>query len=155
MPFQQQSEVTFTAPETGVYQVAVDPGANYLQVDRSSHPLCLSAAERPVRLYSSPVELFFWVPPGTREFGVRVCGEGLSEAVKATLLDPQGKVVGEVDNQLALHQFVATPVSEAGEVWCLRLERPTKILMEDHFVDLRGVPPLLASSRDPLLIPAP
>ncbi len=155
VPFQQQSEVTFTAPETGVYQVAVDPGANYLQVDRSSHPLCLSAAERPVRLYSSPVELFFWVPPGTREFGVRVCGEGLSEAVKATLLDPQGKVVGEVDNQLALHQFVATPVSEAGEVWCLRLERPTKILMEDHFVDLRGVPPLLASSRDSLLIPAP
>jgi hypothetical protein len=40
-----------------------------------------------------------------------------------------------------------------GESWSLRLARPKHLVMEDHFVDLRGVPPLLAVTRDALLKP--
>ena len=61
---------------------------------------------------------------------------------------------GEVDNATAIHQFeVNLAQPSAGEAWCLRLSRPTKATMEDHYVDLRGIPPLLAAAREGLLAP--
>jgi hypothetical protein len=51
-----------------------------------------------------------------------------------------------------MRQLGATrPSSAAGEVWSLRLSRPAKLFLEDHYVDLRGIPPLLAFSRESVL----
>lgn len=153
-PFQEETEVAFTTPETGLYRIAADPGLNYLQVTASSHPLLLSGEGEPVHFYATVGELFFWVPAGTTEFGVRVFGEGLGEAIKAALVDPTGKVVEEVDNAAQTHQFeVALPQPSPGEAWSLRLSRPSQLFLEDHSVDLRGIPPLLAVSRAALLKP--
>ena len=153
--FKEETPVSFEAPETGVYRVTVDPGGNYAQIIGNSHPMTLNGEDTPVGLYSSPGELFFWVPAGTKEFGVRVYGEGLGEAVKATLLNPAGEVVEEADNVTRTHQFEVTlPEPSPGEAWCLCLARASEIMMEDHHVDLRGIPPLLAPSREALLVPA-
>lgn len=60
----------------------------------------------------------------------------------------------EADNIVTAHQFEVTlPQPSAGEAWSLRLSMPTKLPMEDYYVDLRGIPPLLAGSRDALLRP--
>jgi hypothetical protein len=154
-PFKEETEVTFTAPETGTYRVTADAGQNYVHVTAASHAMSLSGEEQPIRLYIAPGDYYFWVPEGVSEFGVRIYGEGLGEAVKATLLDPSGKVVEEVDNAAQTHQFeVKLEKPSAGEAWCLRLAKPSKVAMEDHYVDLRVVPPFLAPSKEALLIPA-
>ena len=97
---------------------------------------------------------FFWVPAGSRSFGVRVSGEGVGEAVRAALVDRSGQIVEQVDNVAATHQFeVDLPKPSAGEAWSLVLSKPTRIPMEDQHIDLRGIPPLLAGSKEGLLRP--
>ncbi len=109
----------------------------------------LSGDGQPIHFYSVTGELFFWVPTGTITFGVRVSGDPDGEAIKVALVDPRGQVVEEADNILVVHQFeVTVPQPSAGEAWSLRLSKPTKLPMEDYYVDLRGIPPLLAGSRD-------
>ena len=152
IPFQRESEVSFAAPETGVYRITADPGGNTIRVVSSSHPINLDVENGPVRLVSSAGDYFFRVPSGAREFGVRVSGEGTGEAVRAALIDPSGEVVQEVDNTVQTHQFeVALPTPSKGETWTLRIAKPSSMAWEDHSVDLRGIPPLLAPSVDSLL----
>lgn len=153
LPFQQESEVSFTASETGVYRITADPGGNTIRVVSSSHPINISGEGGLIRLVSSAGDYFFRVPAGVREFGVRVSGEGTGEAVRAALIDPSGKVVQEVDNTVQTHQFeVALPMPSKGETWTLRVAKPSAMAWEDHSVDLRGVPPLLAPSAGALLV---
>lgn len=152
--FNEETEVMFTAPATGLYRVAADPGLNYVQIPLSSHPINLSGETQPVHFYSTTGELYFWVPAGTTEFGVRVMGEGLGEAVRAALVDPTGTVVEEKDNLAQMYQFtVELPKPSPGEAWSLRLAKPSALVMEDHYVDLRGIPSLLAPAKDALLRP--
>jgi hypothetical protein len=154
LPFDEETEVRFQAPESGLYRLAADPGLNFLQIAASSHPLCFNAEDGPIHFLATRGEFFFWVPEGTKQFGVRVCGEGVAEGVKATLVNPQGHVVEEQDDVAPMRQFEVTlPSTSPGAIWSLRLARPKHLVMEDHFVDLRGIPPLLAVSREALLKP--
>ena len=98
-------------------------------------------------------QFWFWVPPGTKEFGVKVSGGGGTECVKATLHDPAGTKVEAQDNIAQAHQFVATP-KDAGEIWSVRFDKATTGVLEDFYVQLQGVPPLLSSTRKGLLKPA-
>lgn len=154
--FQADTTVTFTAPVTGVYRIVVQPRQNRLAFGSSTHPLCLlQKGSVPIRLIHSAGRFYFWIPKGTREFGIRVAGEGLGEAIRATLLDAEGNVLQEVDNAVASHQFdVALPEPSPGAVGCLKLDKPGTIAWEDHYVDLRGVLPLLAPSPEALIIPS-
>ncbi len=155
-PFEEETEVSFIAAETGVYHITANPGANYLQIPATTHPLLLNGEDGPSGLFGTRGELFFWVPAATSTFGVRVSGVGLGEAVRAALVDPRGKVVEEVDNMAATYQFeVNLPQPSNGEAWSVRLYEPTDphMLLEDHYVDLRGIPPLLAASKEALLMP--
>jgi hypothetical protein len=70
-------------------------------------------------------------------------------------IDASGEVFDEVDNQFSTYQFELRPDQPTdGEVWMLRLQKPTNTTWEDHYVDLRGVPPLLVPAGAPLLVPA-
>jgi len=154
-PFQAEMEVSFTAAETGVYRVLLDPGTNRFQVANASNPMALLLEDGPVNLIHSPGSFSFYVPPGATEFGVRVFGQGPGEAIRAALLDSAGEVFEEVDNQFQTHQFeVELDQPSEGEVWTLRLSKPSGSTWEDHYVDLRGVPPLLAPAGTTLLVPA-
>ncbi|MGD9495547.1 MAG: right-handed parallel beta-helix repeat-containing protein [Armatimonadota bacterium] len=153
-PFQEVTPVSFTAPETGIYRLVLDPGANRFQIGAASNPMALLLADGPINLIHSAGDFCFYVPPGTTEFGVRVAGQGPGEAIKATLLNPRGEVFGEVDNQYQTYQFeVELEQPSEGEVWTLRLDRPSDSTWEDHYVDLRGVPPLLSAAGTTLLVP--
>ncbi|MFQ6096944.1 MAG: right-handed parallel beta-helix repeat-containing protein [Armatimonadota bacterium] len=153
VPFKGRKEVAFTAPETGVYRITAEAAPNRLRIASSTHPINLNGEGGPVHLIYAAGDYYFWVPKGTREFAVRVAGEG-GEAIRALLINPAGETVGEVDNLAQLHQFEITlPKPSAGEAWILRLAKPSAAVWEDHTVDLRGVPPLLAPSREALLVP--
>ena len=152
--FQKVTELSFEALETGVYRVSVAPGANVLCLPSTTHPFLLNGETGPVHLIGTIATLFFWVPAGTELFGVRVSGEGVGEAVRAALVDPAGGVVEQVDNVAATHQFeVAFPKPSQGEAWSLVLSKPTRIPLDDQHIDLRGIPPLLAGSKEGLLRP--
>jgi len=154
-PFQEQTTVAFTAPETGLYHVTFNPGTNRCRLTDASNPMAVVIGDHPLKLILSAGRLAFWVPPGTEIFGVRVAGQGAGEAIKATLIDPGGEVFGSVDNQFSMHQFeVRGEKASAGGEWTLALEAPSNTTWEDHSVELRGVPPLLAPAGAPLLIPA-
>lgn len=150
--FQQDTTVEFHAPLSGIYRVSADPGANWVSITASSHPVNLNGEEGPIGLIHSAGDYFFWVPAGTKTFAVRVSGTGPGEAIKATLVDPSGHVVGQVDNLIQLHQFdVELAAGTKGGVWTLRISKPTAQSWEDHGIDIRGVPPLLAPSREAVL----
>jgi hypothetical protein len=153
-PFKEQTVVAFTAPETGVYRIVADPGGNRLRITDCTNPLNLNGEGGTIRLISAAGDYYFWAPAGTTEFAVRVAGEGIGEAIRAMLINPEGEVVDEVDNTAAAYQFeVEQPADTPGQVWIIRLAKPTASTWEDHYLDLRGVPPIVAPSREALLVP--
>ncbi|MEA3365042.1 MAG: right-handed parallel beta-helix repeat-containing protein, partial [Candidatus Hydrogenedentes bacterium] len=125
--FEAETEIAFTAPETGVYRITADPGKNRIALTRSSHPVNLLGEGGRIGLIHAAGDYVFWVPAGTAEFGVRVAGEGSGEAIRAMLLDPEGHVVEEADNVVSMHQFtVEHAESNAGAAWTVRLAKPTE-----------------------------
>ena len=152
--FQADTEVRFAAAETGVFSLTCAPGLNAVQIVHSSHPVCLSCKAAPPNLYSTTGEFWFWVPAKTREFGVKVYGQVAGEGVKAGLINAAGQVVEERDNITTPHLFVVErQPSRSGEAWRIRTDRPSGMILEDYYVDLFGVPPLLAATREALLVP--
>lgn len=154
VPFDGEATVSFTAPQTGVYHVTADGGANKMRLSDWSHPMALGGGEE-VRFMQYAGELQFYVPRGVTLFGVRVWGEGVGEGVKATLVDPAGEVVASEDYIVQTFQFeLELEEPSPGAVWTLRTERPTQGTWEDYYVELRGVPPLLTPAGANLLAPA-
>lgn len=152
--FGQDATIQFTAPVTGVYDVQATPDPNQIQFTASSHPLNLSAEREPIHFISTVGQVFLYVPKGTTEFGLRIFGEGLGEGVKATLCDPSGKVIEEKDNIAQTHVLAATLAQPStGEVWSLKLAKPSGMAMEDFYIVPLGIPPLLAPSKEAILAP--
>lgn len=137
--------VTFTAPQTGLYSVTTDAGNNYTMFTASTAPFNFAPEGNTIHFISSTGTVYFCVPAGTKEFGIRIHGEGLREAVKATLINPAGKVVAEKDNIARVDMLTVEapqPLSEG--VWSLKLDKASKVMMEDYYLDPLGIPPLLA-----------
>jgi hypothetical protein len=150
--FETEGKAGFSAPESGLYRIPFDAGANRAALTGSSHPAAISAEESPVAFIRPAGDLYFLVPAGTGEFGLLVYGDSKSEAVRATIFDPSGRQVWEKD-RITLPEMFAPERATAreDEVWRLRLSRPTGITCEDYCVELRGIPPFLAQSPEALL----
>jgi hypothetical protein len=154
VPFGGEGEVSFRANSTGLYTVRVDAGQNRSAVTHSDHPLLLPADGGAVGLIGPAGRLYFYVPAGTTEFALRTNGQGATEGVHGTLMDPAGKVVEDVDNITRMHQFLVTlPEPSRGEVWSIRLAVPTGMICEDNSLSVRGIPPLVAGCPEALLAP--
>jgi hypothetical protein len=152
--FMAETPVVFTAPETGLYRVRCEPGANYAQLLESSAPACLTGEQGPVGLFSSLGTLYFWVPAGIREFGVLALGGDPGEGAKAGVYDASGALVQEADNILRRQQFVITrPARAPGEIWSVRVERASQLFLEDFSLQLQGIPPFLSGSPEAVLAP--
>ena len=155
VPFQEQATLSFRAPETGLYRLPCSAGANRFALLACTHPALFSGEERAVGFISAFGDVHFYVPPGTKEFGVMVYGQGAGEAVKATIHDPSGKNVWSHDNITLPRLFDHVPTAEQqGSAWRLQLARPSGTTCEDFSVDLRGIPPFLSTRPDMLIKPA-
>ena len=134
----------FTSQDAGVYRVRCDANKHTLSVTSSSHPVCLLGDEGTFHFISTAATFSFIVPPETREFGLRLTGEGNAECVKASIFDPSGRNVWSEEAIAQPRGFIGKPSANApAGQWQLRLEKPTRGAFEDHYVELRGIPPVL------------
>ncbi|HUT92676.1 MAG TPA: right-handed parallel beta-helix repeat-containing protein [Thermoguttaceae bacterium] len=162
-PSGKETPYSFPAGETGAHKIVCRPESDTVVVGSTTHPLCTYSDEAQTHFFGARGELFFWVPRAVHTFGVKVTGSNVGERVKAALCGASGSVIEEVDNITRPHLF-AVDVEERlgdpkdappGEVWSLRISRPTEGVLEDFYVQLLGVPPLLSCSPEALLKPAP
>ncbi len=151
VPFKKRSAVTFQSLKTGIYIIAIESFQNGFRILDSTCPIVLLC---PANLIQAGGDYYFWVPAGTKEFAVRIGGgDNVLEMIRAKLINPEGELVDEIDNLAAAYQFdITLKGKHTGQIWCLRLQRPTNKAWEDHFVNLLGVPPLLAPSKQALLV---
>jgi hypothetical protein len=150
----EKRDYEFKATERGAYTIVCDPQKWAATVNSATHRVCLYAPKSIVHFLGTTGRYFFWVPEGTKEFAIRVSGEGSAESVKAALFDPAGNAIEGKDNISQAHQFVAAPKDAAhGEIWSLQLDKPSTGVLEDCYVQLQGIPPLLSSTREGLLKP--
>jgi hypothetical protein len=145
----------FEAFEAGAYRIFCEPGRSTVRMLRASHRVCVAAVGGPAHFLGIPGELFVRVPAGVKQFGLKVMGSDFGERAKAALVDPAGKVVEERDAIALPHVFVGRRADASKEeVWSLRVGKPSVGVLEDFYIDVLGVPPLLAGSRGALLRPA-
>ena len=154
-PFKQDAQCSFTAPETGTFKLVCDAGGNCMHVDSPTHRLCLVGVGRAIPLIGTSGDFYFWVPGSVAEFGVKIFGAG-EERVNAAVFDPSGKQVWSKENIDIPQLYEGKPrTSGQDEVWRIRIDRPTDGAFEDNYVDLRGVPCVLAYTPEALLRPTP
>ena len=152
--FQDETTLQFEAPETGLHRIPFDCGANKVQMTASNRPVCVSGESGRIKLIGATGDFWFYVPAGTKEFGVKIAGEGEAEAVAATLFDPAGQKLWEKPTITAPEQFVLAPnASQTGKAWRITFARPAGTTMEDYYVELQGIPPFLSCTPKALLKP--
>jgi hypothetical protein len=150
---ERDNDYEFVADETGAFRITCDAGNATVTLSKCTHRFCLFAGEGTFHFLGTVGEFFFLVPKGVREFGVKVMGGDGTELVKVTVRDGVGQVVAERDN-IALGQFTITRENEeSDEIFSVKFERPSIGILEDFFVQLQGIPPLLAPVREALLKP--
>jgi hypothetical protein len=154
--FLQEAEAEFAAAETGVYRVECQPGGHTVRLASSSHAALIAADAGPIHLLNTTGEFYFLVPAGVPQFAVRFWGSGDLERVSAAVFDPSGAQVWKQDDISTAQSYqIERQNSERDEVWRLALSRPSVGVLEDHYVELRGIPPVLGFRPDGLLAPAP
>ena len=152
--FMKDTPFGFTAPETGVYRISAEPGGNWAALANSSHPVCLTSAVEPIPFFAMIGEFWFWVPAGVEQFAIKCFGDG-TEGNKVSLYDGTGKLFEEKDDITRPYQFVVKrPAGSPGEAWRMVIARGTTAFLEDFHVVMEGLPPLLAPTREGLLVPA-
>ncbi|MBI5818867.1 MAG: right-handed parallel beta-helix repeat-containing protein [Verrucomicrobia bacterium] len=150
-----ETAYSFQAAETGAHKLVCEPHNWTTTVNSATHRVCIYSTSGSIHFLGTTGEYFFWVPAGTKEFAVKVSGDNGGERIKAALRDPDGRTVEEKDSIAEAHQFLARPKSDsAGEIWSLRLDKPTIGVVEDFHVQLQGIPPVFSHTKESLLRPA-
>ncbi|MCR4411616.1 MAG: right-handed parallel beta-helix repeat-containing protein [Thermoguttaceae bacterium] len=152
--FRKEGEVRFTAAESGVFHIACRPATHTVRLLSSSHRVCIAGQSGRIHLLGTTGEFYFDVPPGTREFGIRLSGEGEAERVSAAIFDAAGVKRWERLDIAEPQSFRATRDAAAqGEIWRLRLARPTAGVLEDCTIEFRGIPAILGWDAQGLVRP--
>lgn len=157
-------EFSFSAKETGAYIIACDPAGFLARVESAAPPITALAEKKPVAMLAlkDPFHFFgqeglfyFYVPAGIADFYIQAAGSG-GERVKVGLYDADGKLVEEQDNICLIHRFVVSRKDASkGDIWMLKTGKASDYDLEDYFIDLFGVPPVLSTERGDLLMPEP
>lgn len=148
-PFGARAETGWTAAESGFYTLDVDVGANAFALLEANVPVALDATKKAVGLIASTGTLAVAVPRDIRVFAVGVAGEGDTEAVRVTVIAPDGHVAWAKDGIAQRERFT---VSDAGGVadgvWLVKCEKPSSGVFEDFCVEALGVPGYLFLNRN-------
>lgn len=150
----EETPYRFDPQETGAYRVLCAAENGTVQARSATHRMCLYRAAGPFHFLGGGGEVHFWVPAGVTRAAVKVGGGAENERAKAALFDPAGNKVAEQDNIAQARQFlIERPPQAPGEAWRLRITRPGEGVLDDHYVELQGLPPLLAAQPGDLLKP--
>jgi hypothetical protein len=153
--FLQEAEAEFTAAETGVYRLECQAGSHTIRVASGSHAPLVASDAGPIHLLNTAGEFYFLVPAGVKEFAVRFWGEGDLERVSAAVFDPSGTQVWKQDDITTAQSCqIQRKDTARDEVWRLKLSRSKIGVLEDHHVEMRGIPTILGFRPEGLLAPA-
>jgi len=154
VPFRQEETFRFEASDTGLYRLPLNCGGNKFQMLSANRPASVSGEDGRIRFIAAMGDFYFFVPPGTKEFGVKIYGEGEGEAVAAAIFGPTGRKLWEQATITVPEQYVAVPdPSQTGKAWRVRFARPVGTTMEDFYLELQGIPPFLSCTPNALLKP--
>jgi hypothetical protein len=154
VPLDQQATVSFQAAESGVFQVICLPGNHTVRMTACSHAFCLGGSGSVIHFIATTGDFWFWVPAGVETFAVRAQGDGDGERVGVTLFNAAGQEVWSRPNLGGPeYHAVSLPERSAGEIWRLRFAKAPEGVLEDHYLELRGVPAILALTPDSVLRP--
>jgi len=155
IPLGEEAACKFKAEQTGTYTIACKPGQLTVGLVASSHPVSIAGDGGVIQLLGTTGDFYFWVPAETRRFGLRFKGEGEGERLSAAVFDAAGKKRWQRANISTSESFrhEREPAAE-GQVWRVNLSRPTVGILEDCYLELRGLPPVLGFSAEGMLRPA-
>ncbi|MDR0335776.1 MAG: right-handed parallel beta-helix repeat-containing protein [Planctomycetaceae bacterium] len=132
--------------ETGIYVLRANVGNHAVRLVQCTQPVAFPAYPY-LNLFASPCRFYFSVPLQSKEFGVRIRGEG-KEAVKASIMNPEGQTVWSKDAINELVQFEQTDGNNnMSGLWQIVLERPSRLVLEDFSVTILGVPPIFCTQK--------
>jgi len=152
--FVGETKNEFVADETGAYRIVCEAGRATVTMKSCTHRFCMFASDGVFHFLGTVGEFYFLVPSGVREFGIKVSGDSETEGVKAIVCDERGRVLEERDNIVQAHQFIIKRDKfERDEIFSIRFQRPSVGILEDFYVQLQGIPPLLAPEKKALLKP--
>ena len=154
VPLGEEAACKFTAERTGTYTIACKPGQLTVGISASSHPIAIAGGRGLIQLLGTTGDFYFWVPAEACRFGLRFRGEGEGERLSAAVFDAEGKKLWERANISTSESFrhQREPAAK-GQVWRVRLSRPSVGVMEDCYLELRGLPPVLGFSAEEMLRP--
>ncbi len=145
-----EKSYTFQAAQAGPYRLVCEPGNSTTQVVSCNLPIGLYSERAPFHLLGTTGDVYFCVPAGVQEFGIRVSGGGEGESVKAAVYDAADQKVGEQDNIDGRQFLLQRPAPGDTEIWRLQLLKPSQGVIEDYYVQLQGIPPILATRPEAL-----
>jgi hypothetical protein len=141
---------TFKVTQAGPHRIVCESGRSTVQVVSSNLSISLYSERATFHLLGRAGDLYFCVPVGVEEFGVRLNDAGGSENVRVAVYDADDRKVGEKDNieghQFLLHRSRPTET----EIWRLQFSKPSQGIIEDYYVHLQGIPPFLATHPEAL-----
>ena len=135
------AEFAVAVPAAGFYEMSIDAGRSAFALTEVNVPVgVLLADDNPQNVIFRPGEFFFRVTEGDT-FGLYVSGSPMNERVDVELCNPKGEVVWRVEDQIfpSIHRVG----SACGGLWRVKTSKPSKGVLEDYYVDLVDVQPVL------------
>lgn len=143
------------AAEDGVFHLTAQAGQQVVSIHSPSRAVSAIAPAGAFHLLGVTPPVYFQVPVGTREFAIRVAGDGGQEQARAIVRDATGKIVADEDRIARSRQILLTsPEPSQAAIWSLELARPAEAVIEDVHVVFDGIPPIIAPAPEALLVPA-
>ena len=123
------------------------PRVNFIQIVFSSHPLCLTAKEARSTFLAARGSSISGARPDPAVWGCACAAKDWPRESRRRCWTrrPRDRGAGRRGRDAAVRG--SSEGQLPGEIWSLRLSKPKRLVMEDHFVDLRGIPPLLQAAR--------
>ncbi|WP_347242875.1 right-handed parallel beta-helix repeat-containing protein [Thermogutta sp.] len=149
LSFQLQTRVEFLAPRPGVYQIEAEPGPNSLRLVATSHYAGIVGNKGVIHMIGTRGRFYLCVPPNT-PVGLGVQGEPPGECVGARLTE-NSALLWEVHGCHDVRSFVSEARSSPRK-FCLELQQPTQGILEDEYVAIRGIAPILSFWPDVLFV---
>ena len=154
MPFKQVTAFNMTAPESGIYRVRATFWSNRLQIARPRGGIAIMQQKAAQSFMSADGRLYLNVPPGTEAFSIHLIPND-TENTGATLYDPSGRVAARVDS--IKERYIMKPdryeKSDSDQTWVLDLYPPSAGTARNLYIEVYGIPSLLATTPEGLLTP--
>ena len=135
------AEFAVAVPAAGFYEMSIDAGRSAFALTEASVPVgVLLADDNPQNVIFKPGEFYFYVTEGS-DFGLYASGSPMNERVDVELRNPKGEAAWSAENKI----FPSTHRVESacGGLWRVKTSKPTRGVLEDYYVDLVGVQPVL------------